>query len=714
MSPSNTRREFLNKGLSAGFSSTLTVLAGCGAKTSVVRGVCPHDCPDGCAWLVTTRNGRAVKLEGDPNHPFTRGELCGKMNGFVNDIVYSPDRLLYPLRRVGPKGSARFERVAWDAALDDVASRLQKIITEDGPTAILPYSYLGTEGIVQSNSLDNRFFARLGASRLERNICGSAGYEGMAVTIGTMTGMLPADIVHSRLILMWGANPVITNPHLWPLVEQARKLGARVVVIDPLKSASAVQADWHVQPLPGTDAALALGMMHVIVKEGLHDRDYVDRHTSGFAKLRGRLDEYPPERVARITGLKAEEIAELGRAYARTRPAAIRTLVGMEHRANGAMIFRTIACLPGLVGAWREKGGGLLHMTYSLFDEALNMKGVTMPELENPKTRTINMVQIGRALTSRDLKPRIRSMIVYNSNPATIAPNQNLVVEGLKREDLLTVVVDHFVTDTARYADYVFPATTQMEHLDLLPSWGHNYLSLNTPALKPAGEARPNSEFFRRLASRLGFKEKYLYDSDEEVIRTALRSSHPYLKGITYERLIAEGWAPLNLPDPWIPFANGNFPTPSKKCEFYSERLLAKGMDPLPKHVPVGGAERGSAYPLTLLTPKHTRNFLNSSHAGVPASVRDEGEPQVQIHTGDAAERGIRDGEMVRVFNGRGSVKIRASVTNRTRPTVVSMPQGWWASRMGGSSANALTPDGLSDLGGGGDFHDARVQVERV
>jgi anaerobic selenocysteine-containing dehydrogenase len=706
-----SRRQFLDAGMAAAVTAG-AMLTGCSEGTSVVRGACHHDCPDTCAWLVTRQNGKLVKLEADSKHPFTRGELCTKMDHYLTDVVFNPDRLLYPLRRVGAKGEGRFERVSWDQALDEVASRLKGIIRQSGPTAILPYSYAGTEGVVQGGSLAQRFFARLGTTRLERNICGDAGAAGVSATMGATTGILPEDIVHSRLVLIWAANPVLTNPHGWRFIEQAKQHGARIVTIDPQKSATALRSDWHLQPLPGTDAALALGMMHVIVKEGLHDAEYVDHYTVGFEQLRTRLAEYPPEATAEITGLRTDDIVELARAYAKTRPSTIRLIIGMEHRANGAMTFRTIACLPALVGAWRERGGGLLYMTYSLF--RLNYRAAYMPQLEDRKIRAVNMVQLGRALTDQSMSPPIRALIIYNSNPATIAPNQNLVFRGLKREDLLTVVLEQFLTDSARYADYVFPAATQVENLDVMTSWGQRYIALNLPAAAPPGEALPNTEFFRRLAARLDLKEKYLYDSDEQIARTFLNSSHPFLKGITYERLAREGWAPLNLPDPWLPFAKGDFPTPSGKCEFYSASLAAKGMDPLPAYEPVR-QNGGSVYPLRLLTSKASRYFLNSSHAGVARAVQAEGEPVLRMNPHDAAPRNIQDGDMVRVFNDRGTMLVRVRVMDSARAGIVLMSHGWWASRMPGkASPNALTSDGLTDLGGGGDFHDARVQVAQA
>lgn len=704
VSPSS-RRRFLESSVALGAAT------GCTAKAATSPGACFHDCPDGCAWTVTSQAGKLVRIEAVRNHPYTRGELCPRMDYYLDDIVNSPNRLLHPLRRTGAKGEAKFERVSWDAALDAVASKLQQIIQESGPTAILPYSFAGTEGVVHQHALSTRFFNRLGATRLDRNICGDAGNEGVKATLGASTGVLPADVVHSRYILIWGANPALTAPHSWHFIQEARRQGARVVTIDPQFTASAKESDWHLQPLPGTDAALALGLMHIIVAENLHDADYVQKHTLGFDKLKKRLAEFPPARTAAITGLKQQDIETLARQYAKPGATTIRVLVGMEHHANGAMAYRAISCLPALTGAWRHRGGGLLYMAWELCQ--LNYDAVLLPKLENPKTRSVNMVQLGQALTSNTLNPAIRCLVVYNSNPATIAPNQNLVLDGLRRPDLFTVVLDQFMTDTARYADFVFPAATQVELLDLIPSWGQNYIAINLAAAPPAGESVPNSEFFRRLARKMNLTEPYLFDSDEQILRAALNTQHPYLKGITYERLAAEGWAPLNIPDPWLPFANGGFQTPSGKCEFYSETWAKKGLDPLPAHVPIKPTE-GSNYPLRFLSSKSASQFLNSSHAGVPRAAEAQGRPFIQMHPSDAKARKIADGDPIRLFNPRGSLLAPVQLNEKILPGVVSISHGWWASLMPGkSSANALTRDGLTDLGGGGDFLDTFVEAER-
>jgi anaerobic selenocysteine-containing dehydrogenase len=689
------------------------------ATRRIVRGACPHDCPDTCAWLVTVDDGVATKLIGDPEHPFTRGGLCAKVNHYL-DRVYSAERILHPLRRSGPKGSGLFERVSWETALDDIAARFERIIARHGPTAILPYSYLGTQGVVQGASIDRRFFARLGASQLERTVCGSTGGSGLAATIGPAVGLLPEDLVHSRYIILWGTNTIVTNLHLWPIVREARANGATVVVVDPVRTRTAAAADWHVQLLPGTDAALALGMMHVIVRDELYDADYVERYTSGFEQLRERLRDYAPERVAEITGLMPEEIERLATAYATTRPAAIRVLIGMEHRAHGAMAYRTLACLPALVGAWRERGGGIVGTVARLhFAYALNRDAVEMPQLQDPSVRAINMIRIGHALTDPTLDPPIQALVVYNSNPAATAPNQRLVLQGLARDDLFTVVHEQFLTDTARFADYVLPATTQLEHWDLLWSWGHPYLTLNRPAIAPLGEAIPTSELFRRLAARMGFDDPCFRDSDEDVIRSALSGDGSRQTRPTRERLLDNGWARLDLPDDYRPFAEGNFPTPSGKCELYSDTLAAQGLDPLPAYQPAVESRSGDAtlrtrYPLALITAKSALHFLNSSYANLPHHLRAEKQPWLDMHPDDATVRGIEDGDAVRVFNDRGVVRLRVRTGASVRPGVVAMPSGWWASLSpGGASANALTADGLSDLGRGGDFHDTLVEVVR-
>jgi anaerobic selenocysteine-containing dehydrogenase len=615
---------------------------------------------------------------------------------------------------VGAKGAGDFERVGWDEALDDIASRLRSTIERYGGEAVLPYNFAGTMGVAQGWSLTERFFARLGASKLEHTICGATAAAGLTATLGTDTGILQQQTVDSRFIVMWGGNPVVTNPHGWRYIREARAAGARLVVIDPLRSATAREADWHVRPLPGTDTALALGLMHVIVTAGVHDRDYVDRYTIGFERLVERLDEYPPARVADITGVPAEEIVELAQAYATTRPAAIQLHIGLEKHYQGGMTYRTIACLPAIVGAWRDPGGGLMYSTNALFGRAINWGAMgTVPDAA--PTRSISMSQVGRALTDPTLDPPVQALVVYNANPATIAPNQNLVWQGLEREDLFTVVLEHFITDTARYADYVFPATTQAEHLDLIVPYGTPYLALNQPAIAPRGEARTNTDFFRALAGRLGYAEPSLHASDEELVRLALDGGDPLMRGITYERLQRDGWAQLDLPERHLPFAEGGFPTKSGKCELFSEDLAARGLDPLPGYVPrLRSVEESKSHPLRFMSPKWNPYFVNSSHANQPRLERAAGQPLLRIHPEDAAVRGIASGDRVRVFNDRGTIELAAEVTDAMQSAVVAMLHGWWASRIGGSSANALTHDELADFGGGSAMHDCFVDVAKV
>lgn len=659
----------------------------------VVKGGCPHDCPDSCAWEVTVEEGRAVKLVGARDHPYTRGGLCAKVNHYL-DRVYSPDRVLYPQRRKGAKGEGRFERISWDEALADIAERFRSVLASEGGEAILPYSFAGNMGLIQYAGMDRRFFARLGASRLDRTICGQSANVGVAAALGTTTGLVPEDVPHARFIVLWGTNTLVTNLHLWPLIRRARAAGAKLVVIDPLRTRTAQEADWHVQPLPGTDAALALGMMHAIVAAGLHDQAYLEEYCNGWPELRRRIAEHPPERAAALTGLSAEVIQRLGLDYASIRPALIRTMVGPEKHAGGATSFRTIACLPAVVGAWRERGGGLLHWTRSLFAEALDTRAVAG---RSPHTRTINMVQIGRALTDDSLTPPIRALFVYNSNPAQIAPNSNLVREGLAREDLFTVVHDLSLTETARYADYLLPAASFIEQTDLLFPWGQTYVTLNRPAIPPRGESLCNTELFRRLARALGWGEDPEFrQTDEELIRLALHSDnpHPHLAGISFERLWEEGWAPLALPGGRTPFSAGGFPTPSGRCELFR--------DPEPQYV----APTPAGLPLVLVSAKTALHFLNTSYSDLPRHAGAEGVPAVWLDPADAGPRGIQDGDRVRLRNERGSLELLARVGEGVRPGVVAVPHG--------RSANVLTSDGLADRGGGGDFYGTRVEVVPV
>jgi len=683
-----------------------------------VKGVCPHDCPDSCVWEVTVEDTgagpRAVALRGDPDHPFTRGELCPKVHRFL-ERVYHRDRLLHPLIRTGPKGRGEFRRASWDEALGLVAAQLSERIERLGPATVLPYGYAGTQGLVQMASLSERFFNVLGASEVTGGLCGNVVATGVALTQGSARGIDPEDLRHSRVILLWGTNTLLTNRHLWPVIDEARRAGAEVVCIDPVRTATAAACDRHVQLLPGTDAALALGMMHVIVAEGRHDRDYVERFTTGFEALAERLAAYPPDRVEAICGLEAGTVVDLARRYASRRPAAIRVLIGMEHREHGAMTARTVACLPALVGAWRDRGGGLCRSVGTLFAEMLDHDLLARPDLRPGPRRPIEMGRLGDALTDAALAPPVTVLVVYNCNPAVIAPNQAKVLAGLGREDLFTVVLEQFLTDTARHADVVLPATTQVEHADLMAPWGHLYLTLNRPAIPPRGEALPNTEIFRRLSRAMGLTEPALFDGDDELVRQVLdASTHPFLDGITYERLVAEGSVRVARPDDWRPFAEGGFPTASGRLEFSSPQLAARGLDPLPIWEPAreglhGDPELQARYPLACLTIKSQVRFLNSSYGQLHGAR--EGRPALEIAPTDAMARGLADGDRVRVWNDRGEMTLEARLSDRVRPGLVTVPFGWALAAAGGVGANILTSDTSTDLAGGAAFHDNLVQV---
>ncbi len=686
------------------------------ASRKVVRGACPHDCPDTCALLVTVENGRAVELRGAPDHPPTAGVLCTKVAHYL-ERTYSPERVLHPMKRVGRKGEGRFERITWDEALDTIAARYSEIVASpDGPQAILPYSYAGTMGLLQYGSMDRRFFHRLGASLLDRTICSTAGKAGWIATIGAAMGTDVEQFEQSRLILIWGSNPIVSNLHFWTRAQEAKRRGAKLVAIDPYRSATAEKCHEHLALLPGTDAALALGMMQVLIVEGLLDRDYIDRYTLGFEALAARAAEYPPERVAAICGLRADQVVALARDYGTTKPAAIRVNYGLQRHAGGGNAVRAIACLPALTGSWRDPaGGGLLSSsgTYPVDSAALER-----PDLIRGKPRTINMSAIGDALLEAK-DPPIRALYVYNSNPVAVAPESAKVTAGFAREDLFCVVHEIFRTDTADYADILLPATTQLEHDDVHNSYGHLYAQANNAAIAPLGEARPNTLVFRLLAARMGFAEPCFRDSDDDLARQAFKASDPRASGLDWDSLRKRGFARLAVPSSWAPFAQGNFPTPSGKCEFFSAKLAAQGHDPLPTFVPpresvASNPVLAQRYPLAFLSPP-ARNFLNSSFANMPRFVAGEKSPKLDIHPDDAAARSIGEGERVRIWNDRGAFTAQARVTDRARPGVVVAPSIWWRKLSpDGANANAVTSQALTDLGNAATFYDCLVEVARA
>jgi len=663
---------------------------------------------------VTVEGDRAVAIGGDPDHPFTRGFLCAKVNPYL-ERVYSPERLLHPLRRVGSKGEGRFERITWDAALDEIAARLKDVVHRHGAQAILPYSYAGNMGLLSYGSMDRRFFQALGASLLDRTICASAGKAGYKATIGRSIGFDPEALVHARFIVAWGANIVSSNVHLWPFVEEARRRGAKLVTVDPFRSRTAEKSDQHLALRPGTDAALALAMLHVIFRDGLDDADYLARYTIGADRLRERAREWTPERAAAIAGLEASAIESFARDYATTQPSALRINYGLNRHAGAGMAVRTIACLPAVVGAWRQPGGGILLSTSGVFpvrDEVLEGN-----VLIRSGTRTLNMSEIGRLLNDATLDPPVKALFVYNSNPVAVAPESESVRHGFLREDLFVVVHELFQTDTVDYADIVLPATTALEHYDLHKAYGHLYLSLSRPAIAPLGEAKPNTEVFRLLAERMGLDHPLLRESDEVMARNALDWSSPTLAGTSFERLEREGSVRLEVPRDWAPFAEGGFPTPSGKCELFAESLARSGHDPLPTYVPPresaeSAPELASRYPLAFISPP-AHHFLNSTFSAQPVFVRRESEPFVHIHPKDAEVRGIRDGQSVRTFNDRGAFVATVRVSDAAREGVVVGLSIWWPKMCpGGRNANAVTGQGLTDMGGGATFYDALVDVE--
>ncbi|GAB3627270.1 molybdopterin oxidoreductase [Pandoraea terrae] len=685
--------------------------------THVVRAACPHDCPDTCALHVTVENGVAIKVQGDPEHPTTKGVLCTKVARYT-ERTYHPDRLLHPLKRIGAKGEGRFKPISWEEALDEIAARLGEISARD-PQAIVPYSYAGTMGLVQGESMAARFFHKLGASLLDRTICASAGATGLRYTYGASVGMQVEHFVDSKLILIWGSNPITSSVHFWAIAQEAKRRGAKLVAIDPYRSLTAEKCHQHIALLPGTDAALALAMMHVLINEDLVDHEYIARHTVGFAQLKERAQRYSPARAAEICGIPAQTIIALAREYGATRQSAIRLNYGMQRAKGGGQATRAVACLPALTGAWRDPAGGLLMSTsgFAPVDNAALGRPDLLPGWPQRLPRTINMSTIGDALChpgDAEFGPKVEAVVVYNSNPVAVAPESGKVAKGFGREDLFTVVLEHFQTDTADYADIVLPATTQLEHLDIHKAYGHTYLLANNPAIAPMGEAKPNAEIFRLLADRMGWQEACFKDSDDQLAEQAVRWDDSRAAGGSWAQLKQDGWKALNLPD--APFAQGNFPTPSGKCEFYSERMAQAGLDPLPDWVPpyesvASNPVLAERFPLAMISPP-ARNFLNSSFVNVDSLRKSVGEPTLDIHPDDARMRGIAEGQMVRVFNERGTLNAKAHVTDKAREGVVVGLSLWWKKLApDGKNANEVTSQRLTDLGNAPTFYDCLVEV---
>ena len=679
-----------------------------------VIGACPHDCPDTCSLITTVHNGIAVKVHGNPAHPHTDGVLCTKVSRYT-ERTYHPQRLLHPLKRCGPKGSGQFERVSWDAALTDIAGKLQEIVAR-GPTAaqaILPYSYAGTMGLVQGEGMASRFFYRLGASMLERTICSSAGGTALVHTLGGKLGMRVEFFAESKLILVWGSNSIASNLHFWRYAQRAKRNGAKLICIDPRRTETAEKCHEHIALLPGTDAALALALMHELIRNDWLDHDYLAQYTLGWDALRDHALQWPPERAAQICGIAVDQITALARDYGgcllRGEPAAIRMNYGVQRVHGGGNAVRAIACLPALIGAWRHRAGGVLLSSSGAF--GVNRAALERPDLLAGRTpRTINMSTIGDDLlrpASTAFGPAIEALFVYNSNPVAIAPDSGKVVAGFAREDLFTVVLEHFQTDTADYADYILPATTQLEHWDVHMSYGHTDVLLNRPAIAPLADVKSNTQIFRELAARMGLTDPCFFDDDETMCRMAFGAS------VDFDLLLRQGFVTLPVPD--APYAKGGFPTPSGRCEFVSERLVALGLESLPTYVSNHEAPGMSPnYPLAMISPP-ARNFLNSTFVNVDSLRHIEVEPVLEIHASDAQARSIGNGDTVRVFNLRGEYRCKAIVSPRARPGVVNGLGVWWR-KLGlvGTNVNELTSQALTDMGRGPTFYDCLVEVEVV
>ena len=676
--------------------------------SGTVRGACPHDCPDTCALLTTVENGIAVKVQGNPAHAQTDGVLCAKVSRYT-DRTYHAERILQPLKRVGPKGLGRFEPVSWDVALTDISMRLKEIAAKN-PEAIVPYSYAGTMGLVQGESMAARFFNKLGASKLHRSICSMAGGEGLMHTLGGKVGMKVEFFTQSKLIIIWGSNSIGSNLHFWRYAQAAKRGGAKLICIDPRKTETADKCHEHIALLPGTDAALALAMMHELIVNDWLDHDYIQNHTVGWAALEQRALLWSPERAAKVCGIPIEQIKSLafdyGQSFVNNTPAAIRLNYGMQRVKGGGNATRAVACLPALIGAWKHPAGGLLLSSSGMFP--VDKAALQRPDLERTAVRTINMVTIGDDLqkpSSAEFGSKIEALIVYNSNPVAVAPDSSQVAKGFAREDLFTVVLEHFQTDTADYADYILPATTQLEHWDIHTTYGHTDVMLNRPAIAPVGESKTNTQIFRELAARMGFTDTSFEDDDETLCRQAFGDK------VSFDTLLDQGFSTLVIED--APFAHGNFPTTSGKCEFVSAALQAAGQDGLPDHVenhePAGSSVK---YPLAMISPP-ARNFLNSSFVNIK-SLRDiEAEPVLEIHADDARNRGIASGDVITIFNQRGSYQCKAVVSNRARLGVVNGMGIWWRKLgLNGTNVNEVTSQKLTDLGQGPVFYDCLVEVK--
>lgn len=703
---------------------------------SIFFGGCPHDCPDTCAMIYEVADGRLIEVRGNKEHPMTRGALCVKLKDY-HDHHYNPDRVLYPLRRVGPKGSRQFARISWDEAIGEIVSRWKEIIAKHGSQAIMPYSYLGNEGLVQGLTAGDAFFNRLGTTVNEKTFCASGSSTAWLLTVGPTGGVDPESFVHSKYIVIWACNSISTNLHHWPFVLEAQKRGAKLVVIDSYRSRTAKQADWHIMPKPGTDGALAMGFIAALIAGGHVDRDWVERYTVGYAELAERAQDFTPDYVESITGVSADDISRFAREFATTQPSVIRLGVALERHAGGGQTIRAVCALPALAGSWRHIGGGLLQMP--LWEFPVDWAKVSRPDYIRPGTRVVNNLQLGRALTGEmQLDPPIHGLYVYNTNPVSQAPETNKIVQGLAREDLFFVTAEHFVTDTAAYADIILPATMAGEHDDMMFSWGHFYLTLNEKAIEPRGEAKSNAEIFRLLAKAFGYDDDPRFTlGDMELAEHYLNWDDPRMGGVDMEHFRRHGYFHLAVgtPDDRLPHAEGKFPTPSGKVEFlvngaknfvappfrmmYEAMQSGEAVDPLPGYVApresaASNAALAKRYPLNIISPK-SHGFLNSCYANEPHKIRGQGEQFVLINAKDAAARSIREGDPVRVFNDRGDFEGVARISEDVRDGVVVATLGYWRSlNRSDGSVNSISSAEFCGLGRAPTFSDNLVQVVRV
>lgn len=695
------------------------------------HGGCPHDCPDTCSMVFEVENGKLTGVRGNKEHPMTRGGLCVKLKDYEKRH-YHPDRLLYPMRRTGPKGSKQFERITWDEALDTIASKWKQIIEEDGPQAILPASYLGHQGLVHGLNGGDAFFNRMGATVCERTYCGEGSCTAWLLTIGPTAGLDPESYIHSKYIVIWACNSMSTNLHHWAIVKDAQKKGAKVVVIDAYKSRTAKQADWHIAPKPATDGALAMAVINSIIEQGLVDQDYVDNYTVGYEDLAEHSKKHTPEWAEAITGVPAADIRQLAKELATAQPAGIRIGVGLERHYGGAQTIRAVTCIPALTGAWRHVGGGITQ--FPVWEHPYKFDVICRPDWIPEGTQVVNILQLGRALTDElPLQTPIRSLMCWNSNPVTQSPEADKVVEGLMREDLFQVSAEHFISDTASYADILLPAAMGAEMEDIILSWGHLYLTYNTRCTDAPGECLPNNEIFRRLAERMGYDEERLKWSDSECLENFIDWDAPACEGITLDSLREKGFARLNVgtKDDRCPHKEGNFPTPTGKCHFRVDgaknfvappfRQMYEGfqpgqdIDPLPDYLPPKerpetNPELAKKYPLNIITPK-SHAFLNSCYANMEGKQKEQGKQFVLISPADAGDRGIKEGDTVRVFNDRGAFECVAKVTDDVNPGVVVATLGYWR-QFNNGTVNITSSADFVEMGNAPMVFDNLVQVE--